>query len=162
MITVKGYIRLIRAPSGVRHERRGSMTKKILRTIAGHIPVYREIRQMQTEIMHIRMETARMSAIEAVRACELDPKRAWDGTQNFGASLKALEKLGARLGYGLVGCDFTGVNAFFVRDDLLADKFAAPYTAENHYEPPCYHYLHRRGHPRAVLDRQRPDTEHER
>jgi len=85
-----------------------------------------------------------------------DPKRAWDGTQNFGASLKAFEKLGARLGYSLVGCDFTGTNAFFVRSDLAADKFAAPYTAENHYQPPRYHYVHRRGHPRAVLDRQGP------
>ncbi len=91
-----------------------------------------------------------------------DPKRAWDGTQNYGASLKSLEKLGARLGYSLVGCDFVGANAFFVRNDLVADKFAAPYTAENHYEPPRYHSLHRRGHPRAVLDRQRPDTEHKR
>jgi hypothetical protein len=52
-----------------------------------------------------------------------------------GASLKALEELGAKKGYSLVGCDLCGVNAFFVRDDLLGDHFAAPYTAENHHEP---------------------------
>jgi len=80
--------------------------------------------------------------------------RLWDGTLNFGASLKAFEKLGSQLGYSLVGCDFTGTNAFFVRNDLVADKFADPFTAENHYEPPRNHYLHRRGHPRAILDRQ--------
>lgn len=35
-----------------------------------------------------------------------------------GASLTALEKLGKRKGYRLVGCDANGVNAFFLRDDL--------------------------------------------
>ena len=82
-----------------------------------------------------------------------DPARRWDGTQNFGASLKALERLGARLGYHLVGCEFVGANAFFVRSDLTAGKFAEPFTAENHYEPPRYPLSHRRGHPPAILDR---------
>jgi hypothetical protein len=79
--------------------------------------------------------------------------RPWDGTQNFGASLKALENLGRRLGYGLVGCEFIGVNAFFVRDDLLADKFAKPFTSENHYEPPRFSIAHRHGHAANILDR---------
>jgi hypothetical protein len=35
-----------------------------------------------------------------------------------GASLAALEKLGRRKGYRLVGCENSGVNAFFVRNDL--------------------------------------------
>ncbi len=82
--------------------------------------------------------------------------RVWDGTQNFGASLKAFEKLGRQLGYSLVGCDFNGVNAFFVRDDLIADKFSDPYTAEKHYEPPRYVYAQPRGHARTILDRQVP------
>lgn len=80
--------------------------------------------------------------------------RTWDGTQNFGASLKAFEKLGSHLGYSLVGCDFNGVNAFFVRSDLAPNKFADPFTAENHYEPPRYQFIHRRGHTRTILDRQ--------
>lgn len=37
----------------------------------------------------------------------------------FGASLAALAKLGARKGYALVGCSSLGINAFFVRKDLL-------------------------------------------
>jgi hypothetical protein len=76
-----------------------------------------------------------------------EPGRTWDGTQFFGASLKAFERLGASYGYSLVGCDITGINAFFVRNDLVGDKFATPYTAENHYEPVRYHLLHRWGHP---------------
>jgi hypothetical protein len=82
-----------------------------------------------------------------------DPHRSWDGTNNFGASLKAFENLGRRLKYCLVGCDFLGANAFFVREDLVADLFAAPFTADNHYELPRYALLHRRGHRAALLDR---------
>ena len=62
----------------------------------------------------------------------------WDGTVYFGASLAALEALGREKGYSLVGCGLEGINAFFVRDDLLEDKFLQPFTAENHYEPPRY------------------------
>ena len=69
----------------------------------------------------------------------------WDGTSYFGASLVAMEKLGAKKGYSLVGCNFTGVNAFFVRNDLLADRFLSPFTAEKHYEPAKYFRL-RAGH----------------
>jgi hypothetical protein len=76
-----------------------------------------------------------------------EPNRVWDGTQAFGASLKAYELLGRKFGYSLVGCDIIGINAFFVRDDLLKDHFAAPFTAENHYEPPRYQLVYRFGHP---------------
>jgi hypothetical protein len=37
----------------------------------------------------------------------------------YGASLRALELLGARKGYSLVGCNSAGNNAFFVRLDCL-------------------------------------------
>jgi hypothetical protein len=82
--------------------------------------------------------------------------RTWNGTQNFGASLKAFEVLGRQFGYSLVGCELSGANAFFVRDDLLADKFAEPFTSENHYEPPRYSMSHRRSHPPSILDRTGP------
>lgn len=42
----------------------------------------------------------------------------WGGTEFFGASLGALEKVAAEKGYSLVHTDLIGVNAFFVRDDL--------------------------------------------
>ena len=81
-----------------------------------------------------------------------EPSRVWDGTVNFGASLKALELLGRELHYSLVGCDLAGTNAFFVRDDLVGNHFAAPFTAENHYEPVRYALLQTRGHSRTILD----------
>jgi hypothetical protein len=80
-----------------------------------------------------------------------EPDQVWDGTQDQGASLKAYELLGRKFGYSLVGCDLMGVNAFFVRDDLVGDRFAAPFTAENHYEPPRYYLWHRLGHPKKFF-----------
>jgi hypothetical protein len=78
-----------------------------------------------------------------------DAAATWDGTWNFGASLKSYELLGAKLGYKLVGCDFHGNNAFFVRDDLVGDHFATPFTSENHFEPSrpslFYHTSAKRG-----------------
>jgi hypothetical protein len=68
-----------------------------------------------------------------------DPAKVWDGrSAAYGASLKAFERLGLELGYGLVACDLTGTNAFFVRNDLLQDRFVGPFDAETHYEPPRY------------------------
>jgi hypothetical protein len=81
-----------------------------------------------------------------------NPNRVWDGSHNFGASLKCLENIGRKLGYSLVGCDLYGVNAFFVRDDLLGDHFEGPFTAEHHYEPPRYTLTGKRGHGRGILD----------
>lgn len=78
-----------------------------------------------------------------------DPAAQWDGTIMFGASLTALERLGRKKGYSLVGCALGGSNAFFVRNDLMKEHFEAPFTAENYYEPPRYYLanLHA-GHPR--------------
>jgi len=67
-----------------------------------------------------------------------DPHMRWDGTNYSGASLGALAALGREKGYCLVGCSLAGVNAFFVREDLVGDRFCGPFTAENHYEPPRY------------------------
>jgi hypothetical protein len=49
----------------------------------------------------------------------LDIAGEWDGTDFFGASLAAYEELAARKRYTLVHTERHGVNAFFVRDDLL-------------------------------------------
>lgn len=76
----------------------------------------------------------------------IDAAMAWDGSNYYGASLGALEALGRGKGYSLVGCTLAGVNAFFVRDDLVADHFCAPFTAENHYEPARYYLSAASGH----------------
>lgn len=68
------------------------------------------------------------------------PNRAGDGTNFFGASLEAFVRLGRTKGYSVVGCNISGSNAFFVRDDLCADHFIEPATAEEHYEPPRHFF----------------------
>jgi hypothetical protein len=48
-----------------------------------------------------------------------DDDHVWAHDRYFGASLGAFRKLGERLGYALIGTEPSGVNAFFVRRDLL-------------------------------------------
>lgn len=81
-----------------------------------------------------------------------NPNHRWNYTCYFSASLKSLEMLGFKKGYVLVGCEFSGTNAFFVRKDLVGDNFLEPFTAENHYEPPRYHLLRQVGYPRDFGD----------
>lgn len=50
-----------------------------------------------------------------------------------GASLTALTKLGKRKGYALIGCESNGVNAFFIRTDLIQDKFIEMAPSEAFY-----------------------------
>jgi hypothetical protein len=78
--------------------------------------------------------------------------RMWNHTCWFGASLKAYERLGASLGYALVGCDLSGTNAFFVRQSERLELFADPFTAETHYEPARYWTIRREAHARAFKD----------
>jgi hypothetical protein len=63
-----------------------------------------------------------------------NPEHIWNRSSYFGSSVKALELLGREKGYVLVGCNFIGNEAFFVRKDLVGDKFFGPYTSENHHE----------------------------
>lgn len=72
----------------------------------------------------------------------------WRGDDCLGASLKYLDIKMNELGYKLVGCSLSGVNAFFIRKDLVENKFSQPYSAENHYEPPRYYLTgHTSGYP---------------
>jgi hypothetical protein len=48
--------------------------------------------------------------------------RGWDGSNYFGVSLLTLDKLGKKYNYSLVYCNLTGVNCFFVHNDILKTK----------------------------------------
>jgi len=67
--------------------------------------------------------------------CKYDENGNWDGSDNFGASLKSFEIMMKKKNYSLVACNITGVNAFFVRKDLINEKFFDNYDSEFHYEP---------------------------
>ncbi len=68
-----------------------------------------------------------------------NPSHQWDFSARFGASLASLVKLGAKYRYSLVCCNFAGNNAFFVRSDLLKDRFPDQDMGTSyHYSAPLY------------------------
>lgn len=64
---------------------------------------------------------------------DYNPNSEWDNSDYFGGSLKAFENMLRKKDYFLVGCNITGVNAFFVRKDLLQDKFEKDTSSEYHF-----------------------------
>ena len=66
---------------------------------------------------------------------EYNPNHSFSLSDYFGGSLKSFEILLSAKGYRLVGCNLSGINAFFVRADLVKDYFLEDCSAENHYEP---------------------------
>jgi len=66
---------------------------------------------------------------------QYNPNHSFDESDYYGASLKSFEILLSKKGYKLVGCNLYGVNAFFIREDLMKNHFLDNCTAENHYEP---------------------------
>lgn len=71
------------------------------------------------------------------KTVQYDPALRWDGTAYFGASLLALYKLGKSKGYTLITCDEKGINAFFIRSDLVGGHFQQRDITEI-YRPPGY------------------------
>ena len=65
-----------------------------------------------------------------------DPNFNWDHKNNrsyYGASLKALENLGKKKKYSLIGVDQNGVNAFFIRNDIAKKINLKPKTSKDVY-----------------------------
>jgi len=58
-----------------------------------------------------------------------DPDFEWAHDSYYGASLRALAKLGKEKGYKLIGCEPKGINAFFLRDDIEGFDAVAPMDA---------------------------------
>lgn len=98
--------------------------------------VWKAIRSFSAAVVVIEYNARCAPPVAQVQ--EYRPDHAWNGTDYFGASLSALEKLGAEKGYRLVGCNITGTNAFFVRQDLIGGQFPYELTAEHLYQPPRY------------------------
>lgn len=69
-----------------------------------------------------------------------DPNFQWKGVMSdyMGSSLLAITEVANRKGYELVATTITGVNAFYVRKDLLGDKFTVDNSVSYLYNPPRY------------------------
>ena len=68
---------------------------------------------------------------------EYDPNFRWDGQDYYGASLLAFANLGIKKGYTLIGCDSTGTDSFFVRNDLIKDNFIV-HDINELFRPPTF------------------------
>jgi hypothetical protein len=108
--------------------------------------VWRTIRAVNPRVVVIEFNAKFRPPLSIVQAYR--PDNVWPRTDYMGASLEAMVRLGRDLGYSLVGTNIVGVNAFFVRNDLLAEHFQEPFTAENHYNEPRYFLwpLYQSGH----------------
>jgi hypothetical protein len=106
--------------------------------------VWRAITRHRPRVVSIEYNAAFGRSARCTIAYRSDA--AWAGDTYMGASLGALEQLGREKGYSLVGCNYAGTNAFFVRDDLVGDHFCAPFTAANHFETARYGFAHTGSH----------------
>ena len=80
----------------------------------------------------------------------------WDQTNYFGASLLSFTKLLENFGYTLVYCERKGVNAFFVRNEILKQKnicFKNMGQVSLLYQSPKYSWGPNGGHPQDPLNR---------
>jgi hypothetical protein len=84
---------------------------------------------------------------EIIYLPDYDPNYVWDKSNFMGASLAKINDLLEKRGYKLVACNLTGANAFFVRGDLIENKFFKPGDIDFHFEAPKYdELLNRIGH----------------
>ncbi len=109
--------------------------------------VWEAIKKYQPRVVVIEYNATLGPDVEWTKS--YDPKFTNNGTADYGASLVSLTKLARLKGYELVGCGLAGVNAFFVRKDLLANKFQKPFTAQFHYEPVRHHLYTQRGNAKS-------------
>lgn len=68
-----------------------------------------------------------------------DAEHIWNLSDYQGASLAAINELGRKKGYQLVGCNLNGTNAFFVRSDQLNERFLISDDLMDYYHPPRYY-----------------------
>lgn len=95
--------------------------------------VWKAIKKCNPRVVCVEYNAKMPPDMEWVMAYDAD--HGWDGSDWHGASLKSMELLGEEKGYQLVCTNLRGVNAFFVRRDLVNDSFMEAHTAEELYNP---------------------------
>ena len=83
------------------------------------------------------------------KSIEYDPNFIWKGDDYYGVSLLALVRLGIKKGYTLIGCDSTGTDSFFVRNDLIDNNFNIRNINELFCSPTFRGHHGQIGHPKS-------------
>jgi hypothetical protein len=82
------------------------------------------------------------------------PGESWDGSDYMGCSLQSWCNLLSPLAYRLVACNVTGINAFFVRDDLSSFFSDVPEPIVELFMPCDYNWFVHAGHrvsPKTIM-----------
>ena len=95
--------------------------------------IWESIRSISPRVVCIEYNGKFPPDLEWVQA--YNAAHVWDYSDWCNASLKSREILGSKKGYQLVCTNIRGVNAFFVRKDLINDKFVSADTSEELYNP---------------------------
>jgi hypothetical protein len=70
-----------------------------------------------------------------------NPDLSWQGTDYVGSSLASISDIAFKKGYTLVATNLVGTNAFYVRNDLVEQKFCNAGNYDMLYNPPRYYLL---------------------
>jgi hypothetical protein len=98
--------------------------------------LWRELRNYRPRVVVVEYNAAYRPPVRWIM--QYNPTHHWDGTTHFGASLTSFADLAREHGYALLGTDKNGVNAFFLRRDLLANSGFREVTPEEGYHLPRY------------------------
>lgn len=77
---------------------------------------------------------------------DYDEAHHWNGDDYFGASLSSFDDLFIKHGYTLICCNFSGANAFFIRNDLLHHFNDVPRDMGALFYGPRYYLFQAYGH----------------
>ncbi|WP_238392441.1 hypothetical protein [Paenibacillus antri] len=114
--------------------------------------VWKSLEEYRPRVVIVEYNASYAPPIEWIM--EYNDYHVWDGTDHFGASLTSYTKLANEMGYSLICTESQGVNAFFVRTDLLTETLSAR-TPEECYHPPKYGVFFG-GHPKRTKTENLP------
>ena len=83
--------------------------------------IWRALNVIEPKVISIEYNSAISQHPPMVQGYKADC--VWDGTLGYGANLEALIDLAKDKGYTCIGTDFRGVNAFFIRNNLMEKYF---------------------------------------
>lgn len=86
--------------------------------------IWKSLKHYRPRLVIIEINSHLPAQAKAVQS--YDPTSTWDKSNSFGSSLGACIELATEKGYRLVHVESTGINAFFVRDDLGVEGFLPP------------------------------------
>ena len=112
--------------------------------------VWSSIENFKPRLVVIEYNPEYGSYISAVP--KYDKNYFWKRTRFYGSSLSAFNKLAQKKGYSLVACSFLGNNAYFVRNDLMENKFDKNLSVNDLFEEHKLFLLQEPKYPNTLVE----------